>query len=49
METETKELISRAFDMCMSGVKRTDMENETHIVKAYWVVDLIRIDVEKKK
>lgn len=49
METETQELIARAYNMCTSGVRRADMENETHIVKAYWVVEMIRIDVEKKK
>jgi len=45
---ETHQLIQEAYTRCLDGMKRIDLENETHIVKGYWAGTIIRIDIKQK-
>ena len=45
---ETINLIQEVYTKCLDGLKRIDLENDTHIVKGYWAGTIIRIDVKEK-
>ena len=45
---ETTEMILEVYTKCLNGMKRVDLENDTHIVKGYWAGIIIRIDIKEK-
>ena len=45
---ETTGLIQEVYTKCLDGLKRIDLENDTHIVKGYWAGTIIRIDIKEK-
>jgi len=46
---ETHKLILEVYTRCLDGMKRIDLENETHIIKGYWAGVIIRIDIKEKE
>ena len=45
---ELMEAIEKALEAVFNGAKRHDTETEQQIIKAYKVVDIIRIDIKPK-